>query len=402
MANTGRRGFWSLPSVRYICPSIPDIPGADSFPGPCFHSAEWNHDVDLTGKQVAVVGTGASAVQFVPEIAKIAGHVTVFQRSAPYVMPRPDGPIASWVRDLYARFPILPRIRRKLIFMIFEFRHRVFRGEERAVNFALKMWRKALERAIPDPAEQQILIPDYRIGCKRILSSNDWYPTLARDNVSVVPQGVARIDGDKVIAADGTEIQADALIWGTGFHVTDVVERLDITGSDGLTLRSAWSDGMCAHLGTAITGFPNFFLLLGPHTGLGHNSVVLMIEAQVGHIGRVLSEMQRTGLSSITPNAAKQAAFTQEMQDRHADSVWQGRGLFIVVCGCGWQEHDPLARHSCRVPETHGTIGTGAIQFRHPWQWRKLNDNRSDRDRRLCRLPACHEFMDPEDNTPWA
>ncbi|WP_299895195.1 NAD(P)/FAD-dependent oxidoreductase [uncultured Ruegeria sp.] len=307
-------------------PSIPEIPGADRFPGPSFHSAEWNHDVDLTGKSVAVVGTGASAVQFVPEIAGIAGHVTIFQRSAPYVMPRPDGPIAPWVRSLYARFPILPRIRRKLIFMIFEFRHRVFRGEEGAVNFALKMWRKALERAITDPAEQRVLTPDYRIGCKRILSSNDWYPTLARDNVSVVPKGVARIEGDIVIAADGTQTKADALIWGTGFHVTDVVERLDITGTDGLTLRSAWSDGMCAHLGTAIAGFPNFFLLLGPHTGLGHNSVVLMIEAQVGHIGRVLSEMQHKGLSAITPDAARQAAFTREMHDRHSDGVWQAGG----------------------------------------------------------------------------
>ncbi|WP_171206186.1 NAD(P)/FAD-dependent oxidoreductase [Ruegeria sp. HKCCA0235A] len=307
-------------------PSIPGIPGADGFSGPSFHSAEWNHDVDLTGKRVAVVGTGASAVQFVPEIAKIADHVTIFQRSAPYVMPRPDGPIAPWVRSLYARFPILPRIRRKLIFMIFEFRHRVFRGEERAVNFALNMWRKALERAITDPAERRILTPDYRIGCKRILSSNDWYPTLARDNVSVVPKGVARLEGDTVIAADGTRTKADVLIWGTGFHVTDVVERLDITVTDGLTLRSAWSDGMCAHLGTAVAGFPNFFLLLGPHTGLGHNSVVLMIEAQVGHIGRVLSEMQREGLSAITPDAAKQAAFTREMHSRHADGVWQAGG----------------------------------------------------------------------------
>ncbi|NOD48953.1 MULTISPECIES: NAD(P)/FAD-dependent oxidoreductase [unclassified Ruegeria] len=307
-------------------PSIPDLPGADGFPGPCFHSAQWDHDVDLTGKRVAVVGTGASAVQFVPEIAKLARHVTIFQRSAPYVMPRPDGPIAPWVRKLYAHLPLLPRIRRKLIFMFFEFRHRVFRGEERAMNFALKMWRKSLEGAIIDPEERRILTPDYQIGCKRILSSNDWYPTLARDNVSVVPQGVARIDRDTLITSDGTKVQADALIWGTGFHVTNVVERLDITGSGGLTLRTAWADGMNANLGTAIAGFPNFFILLGPHTGLGHNSVVLMIEAQVGHIGRVLSEMQRKGIAAITPDAKKQAGFTQEMQDRHADSVWQTGG----------------------------------------------------------------------------
>ncbi|GAA6159555.1 NAD(P)/FAD-dependent oxidoreductase [Ruegeria sp. HU-ET01832] len=307
-------------------PSIPDIPGADSFTGPSFHSAQWNHDVSLSGKRIAVIGTGASAVQFVPEIAKMAGHVTIYQRSAPYVLPRPDGPIAPWVRRLYQRVPILPKLRRKLIYMVFEYRHRVFRGEKGAVNFAMKMWRSAMEKAISDPDERAKLTPNYQIGCKRILSSNDWYPTLARSNVSVVPQGVTSIEGDQITAADGSQSQADILIWGTGFHVTDMVEYLNISGDDGVSLRDAWADGMKANLGTAIAGFPNFFILLGPHTGLGHNSVVLMIEAQVRHIGRVLDEMQRDGLQVVTPDPEKQAAFNQEMQNRHTDSVWQAGG----------------------------------------------------------------------------
>jgi len=328
-------------------PSIPDIPGADSFPGPCFHSAEWDHDVDIAGKRVAVVGTGASAVQFVPEIAKTAEHVTIFQRSAPYVLPRPDGPIGPWTRRLYARIPLLPRLRRQLIFRVFEFRHRVFRGEERMVNFAMKMWRKSLEDAFPDPEDQARLTPDYRIGCKRILSSNDWYPALARDNVSIVPNGVASIDGSQIKAADGTETQTDILVWGTGFHVTDATDGLDITGTDDLTLRDAWANGMQANLGTAIAGFPNFFILLGPHTGLGHNSVVLMIEAQVAHVGRVLAEMARDGLTVITPDAAKQAAFTQEMQDRHTESVWQ-------VGGCTSWYQDAAGRNTTLWP---GTVG---------------------------------------------
>lgn len=328
-------------------PGIPDIPGADSFPGPCFHSARWDHDATLAGKRIAVIGTGASAVQFVPEIAKTAAHVTVFQRSAPYVLPRPDGPIAPWVRRLYGHMPLLPRLRRKLIYTVFEHRHRVFRGEQRMVNFAMKMWRKSLENAISDPTLRQHLTPDYQIGCKRILSSNDWYPTLARDNVTLIPFGVTSIDGDRVTAADGSVTQADILIWGTGFHVTDVVERLDITGADGLTLQSAWADGMQAHLGTAIAGFPNFFMLLGPHTGLGHNSVVLMIEAQVAHIGRVLHQMQREGLTAITPDPARQTAFIREMQDRHQNSVWQ-------VGGCTSWYQDAHGRNTTLWP---GTVG---------------------------------------------
>ena len=307
-------------------PSIPKIPGMDSFPGPQFHSAEWNHNAPLSGKRIAVVGTGASAVQFVPEIAKPAGHVTIFQRSAPYVLPRPDGPIAPWVRRLYRRIPLLPRIRRKMIYALFEYRHRVFRGEPRMVNFAMKMWRTSLEKAIADPDLRQHLTPDYQIGCKRILSSNDWYPALARNNVTVVPHGITRVEGDQIITSDGSRTQADILIWGTGFHVTDVVERLDITGPMDLTLREAWADGMTANLGTAIAGFPNFFMLLGPHTGLGHNSVVLMIEAQVRHIGRVLDQMSREGLQAIMPREDKQAVFEKEMKDRHKDSVWQAGG----------------------------------------------------------------------------
>ncbi|MCG6559561.1 NAD(P)/FAD-dependent oxidoreductase [Ruegeria sp. 1NDH52C] len=328
-------------------PNIPDLPGADSFPGPAFHSARWDHGVDLADKRIAVVGTGASAVQFVPEIAPKAAQVSIFQRTPPYVLPRPDGPIAPWVRRLYARLPLLPRIRRALIYAVFEFRHAVFRGKPRAVDFAMRMWQKALTDAIPDPEEQARLTPPYRIGCKRILSSNDWYPALARKNVEVIPHGVARVEGDTLVATDGTRVQADVLIWGTGFHVTDAAERLDITGAHGLTIRTAWAKGMSAHLGTSVAGFPNFFVLLGPHTGLGHNSVVLMIEAQVEHIGRLLDAMQKQRLARISPKPQAQAAFEAEMQERLTDSVWQAGG-----CSSWYQ--DSTGRNTTLWP---GTVG---------------------------------------------
>ena len=307
-------------------PLVPEIPGADSFPGPAFHSARWDHDLDLAGKRVAVVGTGASAVQFVPEIAKTAARVTIFQRTAPYVLPRPDGPIKPWLRGLYRRLPLTRKIRRRLFFRMFELRHAVFMSRPRAVDFAMKMWRKELERSISDPALQAALTPPYRIGCKRILSSNDWYPALARDNVEVIQSGVARIDGASLTAKNGQSVEADVVIWGTGFHVTDALERLDIVGEGGVPLAKAWESGLQAHLGTAVAGFPNLFFLLGPHTGLGHNSVVLMIEAQVAHIVGLLDAMQNDGIAAVAPRPEAQTAFETEMDNRLSSTVWQSGG----------------------------------------------------------------------------
>ncbi len=307
-------------------PLIPDVPGFFSFPGPSFHSAEWEHDLNLTGKHVAVIGTGASAVQFIPEIAKTAAHVTVFQRTAPYVLPRPDGPIRTWMQRLHHWLPFLPRLRRYVIFNLFEIRHAMFMGKPWAVNGAMKMWRKELERSIDDPQLQDVLTPPYQIGCKRVLSSNDWYPTLARKNVTVLPAGLNGVSYKTLTASDGTEVEVDVVIWGTGFHVTDSLASIDITGENGLTLQDSWKDGLQAHLGTTNAGFPNLFFLLGPHTGLGHNSVVLMIEAQVAHVCRMLDAMRQQGIDAIAPRPEAQVAFEQEIQARLNDSVWQAGG----------------------------------------------------------------------------
>ncbi|WP_146348187.1 flavin-containing monooxygenase [Phaeobacter marinintestinus] len=321
-------------------PQIPALPGADSFLGPCFHSAQWDHDVDLTGKRVAVVGSGASVIQFVPEIAKTAGRVSVFQRSAPYVIPRPDGPISPIWRTLYRALPFTRQLRRQSIYHMMEMRHGVFMGKEKAVNFAMNLWRKGMERSITDPEMRNALTPDYRIGCKRILSSNAWYKALARDNVDLIPSGVARIDRTRVIAATGESIEADVLIWGTGFQVTDALERLDITGDGGHSLAETWKDGVSAHLGVSVAGFPNLFFLLGPNTGLGHNSVVLMIEAQVEHICRLLDQMKQSGTAAIEPLESAQADFAGEMSDRLSESVWQNGG-----CASWYQDasgHTPV------------------------------------------------------------
>ncbi len=307
-------------------PLIPDVPGFFSFPGPSFHSANWEHDLDLTGKRVAVIGTGASAIQFVPEIAKTAAHVTIFQRTAAYVLPRPDGPFRSWTRRLQHMFPFLTRIRRNVIFNVFELRHAMFRGKPWAVNGAMKMWRKSMNDAIEDPDLREILTPPYRIGCKRVLSSNEWYPALARSNVEVRPTGLKSVSYRTLTGADGSETDVDVVIWGTGFHVTDSLANVEFVGADGLALQEAWQDGMHAHLGTTTAGFPNLFFLLGPNTGLGHNSVVLMIEAQVAHVCRLLETMREEGLHAIAPRPEAQASYEAEIDARLSESVWQTGG----------------------------------------------------------------------------
>lgn len=307
-------------------PLIPRIPGAEGFPGPAFHSARWDHGADLAGKRIAVVGTGASAIQFVPELARQAAHVTVFQRTPPYVLPRVDRPIPPRMRALHRMLPITRRLRRRWLYTLYELRHAVFRGKPRAVHMAMKMWRHGMEAAIRDPKLRADVTPPYRIGCKRILSSNDWYPTLARDNVTVVPAGLSRIEGNRLIAGDGSTTEADVLVWGTGFHVTDALRGLKITGTGGRSLARAWVRGLQAYLGLGVSGFPNLFFLLGPHTGLGHNSVVLMIEAQAAHIARLMKRMRTQGLAAIEPRPEDQAAFEAEMDERLAATVWQSGG----------------------------------------------------------------------------
>ncbi|MDK3018945.1 flavin-containing monooxygenase [Pseudodonghicola flavimaris] len=307
-------------------PLIPKVPGAKSFPGPSFHSARWDQSVDFAGKRVAVIGSGASAVQFLPEVARQAHHVTLFQRSAPYVLPRADRPITPRLRALHRRWPWTRRVRRWWLFHSFEARHMVFRGRPMAVRKAMKMWRRTLEKTIADPQLRADLTPPYRIGCKRILSSNAWYPALARDNVTVIPAGLSRIEGHRLIAETGATAEADVLIWGTGFHVTDALRGLRITGRDGQSLARRWLRGLEAHLGLAVSGFPNLFFLLGPHSGLGHNSVVLMIEAQAEHIARLISAMRENALPAVEPRAEAQEAFETEMDDRLAATVWQAGG----------------------------------------------------------------------------
>ena len=308
-------------------PLIPRIPGLETFRGESFHSARWNHRFDFKNKRVAVIGTGASAIQFVPQIAPLVAKLSLYQRTPPWVVPKGDREISDRTRTLLGLFPGLRLLRRGAIFAVQELRHLAMRRNPKVAGLARMMASKHRARAIPDLELQERLTPTYEIGCKRILRSDDYYPALARPNVEIVDGGIDRITETGIVGADGVERPADAILFGTGFHVTDGYDALTVIGRDGLALRDAWAErGMSAAFGTAVAGFPNMFMLLGPNTGLGHNSVVLMVEAQVGYVMRRLSQMRIRRLRSIEIAPEVQRAYADEMQTRLASTVWQAGG----------------------------------------------------------------------------
>jgi cation diffusion facilitator CzcD-associated flavoprotein CzcO len=312
-------------------PSLPPIPGLAEFAGVTFHSATWNHDYDLSGKRVAVIGTGASAIQFVPYVQEHAGHLTLFQRTAPWVLPRKDRAIRGWERRLYEHAPIAQRAVRAGIYWARELMVPALTGNERMLALGEKMGRKHLARQVPDPQLRAKLTPHFRLGCKRVLLSNDYYPALTQPNVDVVTDRIAEAvpEGLITLSADGerTLHECDAIIFGTGFHVTDVPLAAVLIGKDGRTLREHWSQaGMSALHGATVNGFPNLFLLVGPNTGLGHNSIVFMIESQLPYLMGALRAMDRAGAATIEPKAAVQAAYNASIQQQLAGTVWNTGG----------------------------------------------------------------------------
>ena len=307
-------------------PSMPEIDGLDSFAGTMFHSARWNHDHDLTGDRVAVIGTGASAVQFVPEIAPITAHLTVFQRSAPWVLPRDDRPAPSWRRSLYARIPALQRLHRWRVYLRQELLSVAFVGRgssaQRIAQRIKDEVRSHIAASRSDPAEQERLVPTYEPGCKRLLIANKWYPTLARADVDLCTEKILSITPRGVLTGDGVEHEVDTIILGTGFAASDFPGPIRIEGLGGVDLAERWSSGAATHLGIAVDGFPNLYFLAGPNTGLGHNSIIFMIEAQLHYVRGALLDLRRRGVraTSVSPNAVSE--FYDGVQRRLAHTVW--------------------------------------------------------------------------------
>ncbi|MFG2818348.1 flavin-containing monooxygenase [Kitasatospora sp. NPDC048365] len=328
---TTAAGTWTADAV--VCaagpladPQIPDLPGLDAFPGKVFHSSRWDHDYDLAGKRVAVVGTGASAAQIIPAIQPEVGKLTVFQRTPAWVLPRRDREITAAEKWLHAALPPTGALRRGTLFALRELQVDAFVRRPGALKLVQKLAETHLARAVHDPALRARLTPGYRIGCKRILLSNTYYPALAAANTEVVASGLREVRGSTLVAADGSEHEVDAIVFGTGFHVTDMPIAERVHGVGGTSLRDSWKGGMEALRGSTVHGFPNLFFVIGPNTGLGNSSMILMIESQLNYLIDALATLDAVGATAMQPTPRAQRRWNLELQHRMERTVWSTGG----------------------------------------------------------------------------
>lgn len=303
-------------------PAYPDIEGLESFKGKSFHSAEWDDAYDLRGKRVAVIGTGASAIQFVPRIAKQVGKLHLFQRTPPWILPKPDRAIRDWEKKLFGTAPISQLLYRYWIYWVWESRAFGFTIDPRVMNLVAALGRWHIRRQLRDPKLRKLVTPTYTPGCKRILMADDYYPTLERPNVELVTERVAKITPRGVVTADGVEREVDAIIFGTGFKVSEFLTHMQIRGRGGITIDEAWKNGAEAYLGTTVSGFPNLYLLMGPNTGLGHNSMVFMIESQIEYVLRCMRTLDARGAKIADVKQKAQKLFNEHLQRRLSRTVW--------------------------------------------------------------------------------
>lgn len=319
-------------SARYLVnavgflhhPLIPRIPGIDQFSGPVFHSARWDHSVELAGKKVAVIGTGASAIQFVPAIVDTVAEMTIFQRTPPWIVPKSNRRFSETERARVRHNALARWRRRTRLFWIHEKRVKGFLGDELAMRPTHRMAVDHLERQVQDAGLRAKLTPSYAIGCKRLLISSDYYPALCKPHVNVVADPIRRLADRAVVTATGQLVEADVIIYGTGFDAQHAITHIPIRGRDGIPLEKAWSSGPQAYLGTLVSGFPNLFLMCGPNTGLGHNSQIFMIEAQANYLGRCIRSAH--GDAVVEVGRAAQDRYNDQLQRRLASTVWQAGG----------------------------------------------------------------------------
>lgn len=307
-------------------PRYPDIPGLTKFAGPAFHSARWRHDVDLAGKRVAVVGSGASAVQIVPAIAPQVARLSVFQRTPPWILPRNDQPIPAIVRRAFASLPWLQRLWRWVIYLRQESIAFAYTRNPKLLGHWQKQTMRLIQGVFSDHRLRDELWPRYPLGCKRALLSDDYYPALARDNVELVTEPIQEIRTEGLVTADGREHDVDVLVLATGFRTFNPADEIEIMGRQGRRLADDWRKGPQAYNGVLVAGYPNLFMLMGPNSGLGHNSIVFMLEAQVRYILSALKLLSRGTCPQIEVRDDIQQSFNQAIDERFRQTVWVSDG----------------------------------------------------------------------------
>ena len=308
-------------------PRRPDIDGLDSFSGPVFHSAEWDHTVDLTGKRVASIGAGASAVQYVPQVAKEAAEVIVFQRTPNWIIPKNDRDYSDLENALIRRSRMARNLRRFLIWVRADvLGYDLMKQRSRFRDFMEKYARSNIREKVSDPDKVAKLTPDYPMGAKRVLFSDDFYEAIEAHDVAIETDHIAKVTGDAIVteAADGTTVEhpVDVIVLGTGFHTQDFLTPMTVVGPDGRHLADEWSDGPEAYLGLSVAGYPNLFFMYGPNTNLGHNSIVLMIESQCRYLLSLLHQMAERSIQAVEVRADVQQAYNDELAERLAQSAW--------------------------------------------------------------------------------
>ena len=308
-----------------------------------FHSAEWDHGHDLTGERVAVIGTGASAIQFVPQIAEQVGQMHVFQRTAPWILPHSDRPTTRAERRIYKTLPPAQKAVRAAVYWARESLLLGFIKNQRIMGGAEKIAAAHMRKQVSDRELRRKLTPEFRLGCKRVLISNAWYPALTRPNVELVTDAITEVRGNTIVLADGSEREVDTIILGTGFHVTDPPTARLVRGRGGRSLAETASDGVQAYLGTAIGGLPNYFKLIGPNTGLGHNSMVFMIESQLAYVMDALRVMDEQQISSFEVTQEAMTAYNAQIQSKLPGTVW--------MSGCASWYLDAAGRNTTIWPD---------------------------------------------------
>jgi cation diffusion facilitator CzcD-associated flavoprotein CzcO len=354
-AGTIRAQFVVAASGPLYEPRLPDVPGLDAFDGPVFHSARWDHSVDLAGKRVVVVGTGASSVQLVPHVQRVAGHLTLLQRTPSWVLPRPDRKIPRIERWLFRRVPGLQTMVRACFRAVLE-GQQLGQRHPRVMQQAQRLGLWNLRRQVKDPVLRRALTPTFTLGCKRLLMSNTYYRALTAPNASVVPHALEAVRGSSVIAADGSEHPADVIIVGTGFHVTDPPIAGQVRGRSGLTISEAWGDSPQAYLGTVAPDVPNAFLMVGPNLGNGHTSIFLPVEAQAQWIAQAVTLARREGIAALEVRRDVCDAWNTQVQAALEGTVWNAGG-------CASYYLDAAGRNSTIYPWTTYDLDRRMKQF---------------------------------------